>query len=145
MSAMSRVANAVPRMILSSPLHPLMSRNTLLLSFHGRTSGRRYTTPVAYLQRGQEILSTTDSPWWKNLRGGVPVTVRVKGRTRRGVGEAVTDPAEARAILSALVAHQHSYARLARLPGGPGGPDLDLAIADGRVGIRIRLDLEAGR
>lgn len=96
-------------------------------------------------QRSQEVISTTDSPWWKNLRGGVPVTVRVKGRSRGGVGEAVTDPAEASAILSALVAHQHSYARLARLPDGPDGPDLDRAIADGRVGIRIRLDMKARR
>lgn len=144
MSRISKLANAMPMAILRSPLHPLMSRRTMLVSFTGRRSGRRYTTPVAYLQRGDEIVSTTDSPWWKNLRGGVPVTVRVRGHTYRGVGEAVTESAEAHAILAALVAHQPSYARLARLPVGPDGPDLDRAVADGRVGIRIRLE-EADR
>lgn len=145
MSRMSTLANTMPRAILSSPLHPLMSRHTMLLSFHGHTSGRRYTTPVAYLQQGDEIVSTTDSPWWKNLRGGAPVTVRVKGRSRAGVGQAVTDPAEARSILAALVAHQRSYARLARVPTGLDGPDLDRAVAEGRVGIRIQLARETGR
>lgn len=111
----------------------------MLLSFTGRRSGKRYTTPVAYLRKGDEIVSTTDSLWWKNLQGGVPVSVLVAGVTYRGTAEAVTDPEPARKILAELVAHQPSYARLARLPTGPAGPDLDQAIAGGRVGILIRL------
>lgn len=51
-----------------------------------------------------------------------------------------TDHDGARKILADLVAHQPSYARLARLPTGADGPDLDRAVTEGRVGIRIRLD-----
>lgn len=143
MSRLSRMANAMPAAVLRSPLHPLMSKRTMLLTFTGRRSGQRYTTPVAYLRRGDEIVSTTDSGWWKNLRGGAPVSARVAGVTYSGTGEAVTDPAQARGILADLVAHQPSYARLARLPSGSDGPDLDRAVADGRVAIRIRLDPSA--
>jgi deazaflavin-dependent oxidoreductase (nitroreductase family) len=141
MSRASRLANSMPSILLRSPLHRLMSGNTLLVSFNGRRSGKRYTTPVAYLQLGpDEVISTTDGRWWRNLDGGAPVIVRIAGKTRPGKAEAVTDAEAALELLSALVAHQPSYARLARLPNGPEGPDLTKAIADGRVGIRIHLD-----
>lgn len=140
MSRLSRMANTMPATVLRTPLHPLMSKHTMLLSFTGRRSGKTYTTPIAYLKRPGEIVSTTDSPWWKNLVGGAPVSARVAGVVYRGTGEAVTDPDQAAQILAELVAHQASYARLARLPTGPDGPDLARVVADGRVAIRIHLD-----
>lgn len=141
MGRFAKLANMAPRAVLASPLHPLMSKRTMVLSFTGRRSGRTYRTPVAYMRRTpDEIISTTDSGWWKNLRGGAPVSVRIAGRVLHGSAEAITDPGEARSILADLVAHQPSYARLARLPAGPGGPDLERAVAEGRVGIKIRLD-----
>jgi len=119
-----------------------MSKRTMVLSFTGRRSGRRYSTPVAYLRRTpDEVISTTDSGWWKNLRGGAAVSVRVGGHVLDGRAEAVTDPAETRSILAELVAHQPSYARLARLPVGSDGPDLERAVREGRVGIVVHLNL----
>ena len=80
MGGFAKVMNKVPTTILRSPLHPLMSNKYLLLSFTGLKSGRKYTTPVAYLRDHETFLVTTDSPWWKNLHGGAPVTLQVKGR-----------------------------------------------------------------
>jgi len=51
MGGFARVMNRIPATVLRSPLHPMMSGKYLLLSFTGRKSGRRYTTPVAYLKR----------------------------------------------------------------------------------------------
>src|ERR1035438_788604 len=45
----------------SSPGPDLEGSKRLVLTFTGRRSGTRYTTPVNYLQRGREVLITTDS------------------------------------------------------------------------------------
>src|SRR5205807_3639321 len=48
----NRTANPVLRMVLSSPLHPLVSRHLALITVTGRRSGRRHTFPVAYREEG---------------------------------------------------------------------------------------------
>lgn len=49
MERFSQLMNCVPQLLLRSPLHGLMSNRYLLITFTGRKSGKRYTTPVAYL------------------------------------------------------------------------------------------------
>lgn len=63
---------------LRSPLHGLLSDGVLLITFTGRKSSKQYTTPINYLGDGDMIDLTTDSPWWKNLRSGVPLTLRIR-------------------------------------------------------------------
>jgi hypothetical protein len=63
-------------------------KSTLLITFAGRKSGKMYTTPIVYLREGAALLMTTDSPWWKNLRGAgraAPLALRVAGRNCAGV------------------------------------------------------------
>ncbi len=43
--AVPGIANTIAIRILRSPLHGLLSHNTLLLSFQGRKSGKIYTKP----------------------------------------------------------------------------------------------------
>ncbi len=64
--------NKFPAMLLRSPLHGFISGSVLLIAFTGRKSGKRYTTPMTHRRDGDTFLMTTDSPWWKNLRGGAP-------------------------------------------------------------------------
>ena len=64
-----RVVNKFPMLLLRSPLYDLMSKSVLLLTFTGYKSGKKYTTLVTYLREDDEVLMTTASPWWKNLRG----------------------------------------------------------------------------
>ena len=68
MGGFAKIMNKVPAAVLRSPLHRAMSDKYLLLTFTGRKSGKRHTTPVAYLKEGETLLMTADSPWWKNLR-----------------------------------------------------------------------------
>jgi deazaflavin-dependent oxidoreductase (nitroreductase family) len=134
--------NLVPSLVLRSPLHRLMSGKYVIIEFTGRSSGRRYATPVAYVQEGSRVLLTTDSRWWRNLRGGAPVRLRLRGRTVEGTAQPVEDPARARAVLRALVDAIPSYAGPAGLRTEGGRvPDaeVDRAVQEGRVAIEVSL------
>jgi deazaflavin-dependent oxidoreductase (nitroreductase family) len=142
--AVMRVMNAVPRLVLRSPLHGLMSAKTLLLGFTGRRSGRRYVTPMSYVRVGDEIVMSTEAPWWKNLVGGVPVEMRVRGEIRRGVAEAVADEEGAAEVLKTILRQYPEYRRFVGVTVDEDGrPDEETilgAVRKGRVGIRVRLD-----
>jgi len=100
--AKTSLVNQVPAAILSSPLHRLLSSKRLVVTFTGRRSGKRYSTPVNYLQRGG-LLITTDSKWWHNLEGGAPVEILLRGRRLRAWAEAVRDEDRVAEALTALV------------------------------------------
>lgn len=104
--------NAVPSLLLRSPLHRLMSRRYLLLTFTGRKTGRHYTTPVAYVRDGDHLVLSTDSPWGANVIGGRAVTVLLGGRSYPGVGRRLTDPAQSEPAMRRLLALP-GYARAA--------------------------------
>jgi deazaflavin-dependent oxidoreductase (nitroreductase family) len=88
------VINPVMERLLRSPLHGLVSDSLMLITFTGRKSGREYTTPVGYRQEDDTLVVFTHSDWWKNLRGGRPVRVLLRGEERSGVAEPSADPAE---------------------------------------------------
>jgi len=94
-SRLSRLANAVPALVLASPLHRLLSGRYALLEFTGRRTGRLYRTPVAYVRDGERVLLSTDSPWWRNVSDRPEVRLRLRGRDvpgyRRPAGLAVDD------------------------------------------------------
>ena len=144
MGGFTKGMNKVPAAILRSPLHGLMSKRYLLLSFTGRKSGREYTTPVAYLSEGDAFLMTTDSPWWKNLRGeggsGAAVTVWVEGHEYRGTADAITDPAEVTRVLNRFLEAQPGYGKYVGLKSGPDGrmnPVEVEAVARERIVVRV--------
>ncbi len=139
-----RAMNAVPRLVLRLPLHGLMSGKTLLLGFTGRRSGRQYTTPMSYVRVGDEVFMTTGAPWWKNLAGGAPVKMRLRGEVRSGVAEAVTDEAGVFDVLGTILRHYLEYRRFVGVSvdeeGRPEEETILGAVRGGRVGIRVRLD-----
>ncbi len=96
--------------LLKSPLHSLMSKDVMLITFTGRRSGRSYTTPVSYVREGQTVRCFTSggTAWWRNLRGGASVSLRIRGEEQRGHAEAIRG--EPKRIADALGAF------LARLP-----------------------------
>lgn len=99
-----RLYNPLVIRLLCSPLHVLMSGSVLLLTFEGRRSDRSYTTPVNYVRRGDDLLlvSSREHSWWKNLRGGAPVTLRVRGRKKADVAEAFEGRAAEEGLLAVL-------------------------------------------
>ncbi|MCB9423411.1 MAG: nitroreductase family deazaflavin-dependent oxidoreductase [Ardenticatenaceae bacterium] len=91
------------KFILRSPVHRLVSKTFLLISFTGRKSGKTYTTPVSYSQEGDEVVIFTHANWWKNLRGDAPVTLRLRGREIRGT--AVPIATDKKAVADGLTTH----------------------------------------
>lgn len=138
-----RVVNVLVKIILRSPLHGLMSKNRMLLTFRGRKSGKVYMTPVSYFREGENILCFTDSSWWKNLRGGAPVRMRLSGRDVAGMAYPIDTDTEAIARgLGRMLQEIPSDARYYQVTAGPNGQlsasDL-LRAAHTNAMIRIQL------
>lgn len=85
-----KLYNPIVSWLLRSPLHGLMSNSTMLITFAGHKSDKTYTTPVNYVWDDHTLLvvSPKDRIWWRNLRGGARVTVRVRAQTLQSVGRA---------------------------------------------------------
>lgn len=129
--------NAVPTAILRAPLlHRLLSGRYLLLTFTGRSTGRRYRTPVAYRRTDMGVVLSTDSPWWRNLAAEPAVGLLLRGRTRQGIARRIADTDEAAAQLGHLVREVPGYRQAAGLRAQPGGtvPSTELvrAVAEER-------------
>ena len=95
--AMNRTMNPVLKSVLRSPVHRLASGRLALITYTGRKSGREYTVPVLYRDKGDEVTIGVGWPerkiWWRNLTGeGGPVTMVVRGEEVRGHAVATRDP-----------------------------------------------------
>ena len=127
---------------MRSPLHGLLSRRLMLLTFYGRKSGRRYTIPVGYARTDDTLLFGTEYRWWKNLRGGTPVEVRLRGEDLPGTADVVTDEAGMAEAHRAMLAVSPEYLRaigISSLPDGrPRPEDVARVGREGHVVIRVR-------
>lgn len=99
------LANPILKRVLRSP-RAKIGEMILLLTFTGRKSGKKFTTPIGYRRVGDKTLVLfTDSPWYKNLLGGAPVTVMLKGREMSGWAVATHDTEQ---IVSETAQHLRS-------------------------------------
>lgn len=101
----STLMNAVPRLVLASPAHRLMSGRYATLHLTGRRSGTKYNIPIAYRAdpvRPGRLLISTDSGWWRNIADGQPFTLTFEGR-RRSARASVVSGDEAIDALRALI------------------------------------------
>jgi deazaflavin-dependent oxidoreductase (nitroreductase family) len=110
--------------VLRSPLHRVMSRSLMLLTFRGRRTGKEYTIPVGYARFGpDELVVLAGRPegktWWTNLRGPLPVRVRLGGRDL--VGEARLVKGEE--AIPRLNTYLEKLPRVARSLGMTPGPE----------------------
>lgn len=90
-----KVLNPIVATLLRSPLHGLMSADTMLITFRGRKSGTAYTTPVTYIRDDDRVRIFTESGWWRNCRDGAPVELVLAGETVSGRATAVAEDREA--------------------------------------------------
>ena len=137
--------NPIMNLILYSPIHSLLSKNTLVLQYTGRKSGKSYATPVNYVSDGRDLLvvSFKQRTWWRNLIGGAPVTLRLQGKDVPAKAEPVFD--DEKAIERDLGIYLEAFSGLARNlgvrmddQGHPNPEDLAKA-AKPRVMVRIHL------
>jgi deazaflavin-dependent oxidoreductase (nitroreductase family) len=97
------LVNNTMKVVLRSPVHGMVSKTVLLITFTGRKSGKTYTTPVSYSQFGNEVHIFTHAVWWRNLCNGAPVTLRIRGHEFQGTAETVAE--DKKAIAAELMAH----------------------------------------
>jgi len=124
-------------------MHAVVSKSVLLISFTGRKSGKTYTTPVSYSQSGDQVYIFSHANWWKNLLGGAPVTLRIRGQELQGIAEPVAE--DKQAVADGLAAHLRKVPSDARYYGvtfdDQGYPRIDEVekAVPSVVMIRIRL------
>lgn len=82
----------------------------LLLEHVGRKSGKRYETPLLYLEDGRDLVIVASQgglprnpQWYANLGAHRDVTVRLKGEGRRAVRARTAPPDEREALWPRLV------------------------------------------
>ena len=137
-----KLYNPIVVAILRSPLHGLMSNSVMLLTYRGRRSGRAFTTPISYVRDGEDLLAVAsrDHAWWRNLRGGAPVRVRLRGRELRGTGRLLEGRAGEEGllrVLRAVPAYRKHWGVQLNGNGRPTDPDAIARIARENAPVRF--------
>ena len=94
-----RLSNPPLRAILLSPLGRVLPIPVAVLEMTGRRTGRRLRILANWHETADGAAVFTPAPWRHNFAGGRPVTVVLRGRTLRGTGTLVDDPAAVAAAL----------------------------------------------
>ncbi len=118
--------NPIIKSLLRSPLHFTVSKNMMLMTYNGRRSGTSYTIPMNYLQIGGSLYTISDRErvWWRNLRGGTEVTLRLQGRDILAHSETTEDLAGVAETLTLYLQKAPQLAKYLDVQiGADGAPD----------------------
>jgi deazaflavin-dependent oxidoreductase (nitroreductase family) len=114
----------------------------LVVHVVGRTSGRRYSVPVAYTRHDGYLLVGTPFGWGRNLRTGSPVQILLKGKRRQADVEVVADEAGVIECYAIMASDNHQFAKFNSIAlnadDTPSQGDLRLAWASGARAFRLR-------
>ena len=115
---MNKFVNPLMRMILRSPLQSWFGQGLLLLTYHGRMSGKEYSLPVQYVQDGPKLYivpgMAEQKTWWRNMQGGLPVQVTLQGTTLPGRAVLLKQESEQEAIAGGLALYLQRFPSLAK-------------------------------
>ncbi|MFW5709630.1 MAG: nitroreductase/quinone reductase family protein [Chloroflexota bacterium] len=142
------IVNRIMSTLLRLPLlHRLVSGSILLITFAGRKTGRQYSTPLGYTQKGDviTILTKRFRSWWHNFEEPAPVTVRVRGKDYYGQAHALTDVDTIVPLIAHVVEIAPREAEIFHIRTDGDKPDLDSVreMAPKIVVIRVDLGNEA--
>ncbi|NJM06883.1 nitroreductase family deazaflavin-dependent oxidoreductase [Candidatus Gracilibacteria bacterium] len=114
-----KLQNPFMKWLLRSPFHVVVSRMYLLLTFTGRKSGKVYSTPVQYACEGSMVYIVTSQgyTWWKNLRGGVAVELRLRGKPVQGCADIADDAPTVSALMEKIYPGLNTAQRAHFVPG----------------------------
>jgi deazaflavin-dependent oxidoreductase (nitroreductase family) len=141
---MNTIANPLIKLLVRTPLHKLVDDGVVLITYTGRKSGKTVTVPVNYLlvDRDLHIISLRSRNWWRNIKGGASVEVRLKGKRRSGWAVLVEKPQLVAKELDLFCWRNPEYARHLGLekiePGNQNQIGL-LKAARERVAVKITL------
>ena len=134
--------NGIVRFLLHTPLRGLLG-DTMEITVRGRKTGKYYSLPVGFFEQGDclWVLSSRDRTWWRNVMGGVPVDLYLRGEPREGLAEPVLDTAEVKDGLDAYLRRFPGAARSLGVQVEDGKLDAEGArrLARERLFVKIRL------
>jgi deazaflavin-dependent oxidoreductase (nitroreductase family) len=122
--------------LIRSPFHRLLSKNFMTLSYTGRKSGKSYQVPVNYTRQGDSLVtfSYRERTWWRNLRGGAPVVLRLEGKDVSATSQVMEDDTE---VIEALTNYLRQTPQMAKYfqvrldsSGAPLTEDIQLAATE---------------
>jgi deazaflavin-dependent oxidoreductase (nitroreductase family) len=131
--------------LLRSPLHKIASKNALLITFTGRKSGKKYTTPVNYVIDGNVIFITSlrSRSWWRNIQRDMKINMHLQGKDLETHGEVIENNEKIKEQLMRYLQKVPQYARYFKVnlenDGHPNPEDITKAARD-RVMILLRLN-----
>lgn len=86
--------NGVLKKLLQSRFHGLASKGLMVISWSGRKTGKRFSTPVGYQLDGEAVVVLISKPaekgWWKNFRSPWPAELTLKGEELTMMGTVVS-------------------------------------------------------
>jgi deazaflavin-dependent oxidoreductase (nitroreductase family) len=138
------LANRIVRGLLRVPLLSRgVGKRLITVYVVGRKSGKHYAVPVAYTAHEGALLIGTPFGWGRNLRTGVPVEVRFKGRRQVADVVVFTDEDAVVEEYAVMARDNHQFARFNKIAmderGNPDRNDLRLAWAAGARAFRLTL------
>lgn len=131
--------------LLHSPFHKIASKSTLLITFTGHKSGKKYTTPVNYVLDSNLIFITSlrSLAWWKNLRRDAKINVHLQGIDLETQGEVIENNEKVKEQLMRYLQKVPQYAKYFKVnldhDGHPNTEDITQAARD-RVMILLRFN-----
>ena len=133
------------KIVLSSSLHKITSKTTLLLTFTGKKSGRVYTTPVNYTQIGNtlRITSLRTRHWWRNLKTIPEVGITLRGNKLKGIAEVIEDRERVALELNQYLKPTPGMARYFNVATNPDGSFKESDLfnsAEERVVIKVEIE-----
>ena len=135
--------NDFVKFFLQTPLHIFMG-DTMLITVTGCKTGKKYTTPVGFYRDGDFlwILSSRDRTWWRNVKDGADVEMRIRGKDRIGFAEAVLDE---EVVASQVLDYVRQIPMSAkglgvRVENGEPNPEDAAQLAKERLFVKIKLN-----
>ena len=137
------IVNRTMKFVLRSPMHSIVDKTILLITFTGRKSGKTYTTPVSYSQSGDQVVIFTHADWWKNLRNDTPVSLRIRGQELQGLAESIAE--DKQSVAAGLAEHLRKVRSDAKYYGvtfdADGNPRSDEVEKAAQMAVMIRVQL----
>ena len=91
--AVQKVVNPIMRLLLRTPVMGGARKQLMVISFNGRSTGRRYLFPLSAYQLDNNLYALSDAAWTRNFRDGATAQVLYDGKTTSMRGELIQDRA----------------------------------------------------
>jgi hypothetical protein len=130
------LVNRIVRALLRTPLIGRGIGSRLLIVYvTGRSTGRRYAIPVAYMRDHDRLLFGTPFAWGRNLNTGQPVDILLKGSRRAADVEVFTSEDDVVRWYATMCRDNRQFAKFNKIAidpeGNPSEDDLHSAWAAG--------------